>query len=53
VPDELFCANAKVLDKASAVVKTKLENFIAITSCCQVNDQPRNEFMFRLALRKA
>lgn len=32
-PDELFCADANVLDKASAETKAKVENFIAVTSC--------------------
>jgi hypothetical protein len=32
-PDEPLCANASVLEKANAVAKVKVENFIAVTSC--------------------
>jgi hypothetical protein len=48
VPDELLCANAKVLDTASDVAKAKVQSFIAVTHVLLlINDKPRKEFKFR------
>jgi hypothetical protein len=46
-PDELFCANANVLDRANTVTKANVDGFIAVNLLLLMDDKPREEFKFR------